>query len=194
MNQIFPLFYFPKISWWKQLINQQLIDSQLKDGILILNVSSQYEQIKHYNRCQIKGPNKIQYLTVPVYRHSKKLNIDQAVIANEENWRTNHIKSIQSAYGKTAFFEYYSTEIFETIRKPYNSLYELNIDCIDLIAKFLHLDVNYKFIDIPSNIHSDYLILSKYYQPFGDFLPDLSILDLIFNLGSEAILFLSEPE
>lgn len=197
MDYIFPLFYFPKISWWRQLVNCGLIHrqlNQLNSETTLILISTQYEQKNHHNRCQIKGPNRIQYLTVPIYKHSKKLSIDKAVIANEENWRLKHIKSIQSSYGKTAFFEYYSTEIFEIIKKRYDSLYELNLDCIYLIAKFLGLDISNECVNMPSNLPSDYLTIRNYYQPFGIFSPDLSILDLIFNMGPESILFLSDNE
>ena len=82
------------------------------------------EQYDHYlkqsyrNRCKILGANGILALVVPVKKpNGNKTIIKDVLIDYDTDWQKNHLESIKSAYKNSAFFEYYSDDFFQAIKK-----------------------------------------------------------------------------
>jgi len=162
------------------------------------------EHKEHYprhsirNRTYIMGSNNVLILTVPIVRkHASKTLVENIKIARN-NWKKKHINSIQSAYGSSPFFIYYFEEIINIINKDHIFLMDLNYDLINYFLIELNIlkefqktksyIKNYptKYIDQRDNIKINRT--SKTYQPFGYNNPihNLSIMDLLFNLGPNA--------
>ncbi len=193
--------YFPPISYF----------SAIKHSTSVC-----IEQHEHYdrqtirNRCYILSPNGIQPLTVPVCKTDekdiKKIKIDYAT-----PWHLKHAHAIRSAYGKTPFFNYYYEELISPIFKQHQYLFELNQDILQTCLKLLKIqkpieltaeyknnyanDLDYRHFLIkkyPSYLTHIYPS-RQYIQAFADRFPfaeDLSILDLLFNTGFEAVSYL----
>src|SRR6056297_517195 len=177
------------------------------------------EQDEHYNkqsyrtRCTIYGANGPLNLSVPVKKPSSKAHIKEVTIDYDTAWRKMHWKSIESAYRSSAFFEFYADYLAPFYHKKYQFLIDFNHDIIKMLAEQLEIDINFSysekycfpekilfddFRDIihPKKKRSDPDFKEKeYFQVFSDkqgFISNLSIIDLLFNTGPEALQYLKK--
>ena len=154
------------------------------------------------------GPQK---LIIPI-RHSKKeneiLHDHNVKIDNTQNWKIKHWKSIQNAYRSSPFFEFYEEGFFKVFFNNEKLLYSLNINIISHINKILGVKKNIEISNRKIS-HEKYdkklMNIKKYLcynvPPYNQvfmskfkFIPNLSILDLIFNMGPKSINYLVNPK
>lgn len=191
--------YFPPIIWMAYLHQKENISIDAKET---------YSKQTFRNRCQIATANGLMNLSIPVKKPNGNQTISQDIqIEYEEKWSLQHWKSIKTAYESSPFFLYYQDEIEELLKKKYHSLIELNETIVIELTSLMNLDIEIKYTedfapvdpqktDLRFDIHpkKDLKVKwPKYYQTFDDklgFIPNLSILDLLFNLGPESILYL----
>lgn len=164
-----------------------------------------YQKGSYRNRCHIAGPNGMQRLSVPLEKgkHGGQ-PIREVRIAYREPWIREHRHSLQTAYGKSPFFEHYAPAIFRELERRRGFLFDLNRALLELLLGFLRLDASKLHLtrayapcpapdatDLRKAIHPGKppaFPVRPYPQVFADrhgFLPDLSVLDLLFCLGPE---------
>ncbi|MCX7862987.1 MAG: WbqC family protein [Bacteroidales bacterium] len=192
--------YFPPISYF-YLINQS-------ENICI-ELYENYQRQSIRNRCYILSANGVQWLSIPIIKTTNK-QIKDILIDNTVPWKSKHIHAIRSAYGKSPFFEYYSEELFNILEKKQKFLIDLNNEILQTCINLIDLSANISFTEVYSKEYStDYrdifsikkyppfienLIFEPYNQCFSDrfsFVADLSILDLLFNVGFESKYYLN---
>lgn len=134
-------------------------------------------------------------LTVPIEKKGQR-KVATCKISYAENWQVKHLRTIESAYGKSPFFEHYFPYIENFYAQKFVLLSELNKESLTLCLKLLNTnkpphtalkDLN-SFVDARNLIHPKKKSLIsnevKYHQMFGnDFVQDLSILDILFCEG-----------
>ena len=162
-----------------------------------------YQRHSLRNRTYIIGANNTLLLTVPVVsKNSSKTLIENIKIATN-NWKKQHINSIQSFYGSAPFFIHYFEDIKNIINKNHIFLIDLNYDLINYILVGLNINIEIKktksyihnypneVVDQRNSIKID--VNKKKYQPFGykNSIKNLSIIDLLFNLGPNAKKYIS---
>jgi hypothetical protein len=179
------------------------------------------EQYDHYqkqtyrNRCVIAAPDGPLSLTVPIEKpNTQKAFMRDIRISDHGNWRHLHWNAIESAYNHTPFFEYYKDDFRPFYEKKFDFLVDYNEQLCQLVCQLIDIDTSLQrtesYVAEPSNtiinlrdaIHPKKEVMNDasfvvipYYQVFQErlgFLPNLSIIDLLFNMGPEAILVLQK--
>lgn len=175
-----------------------------------------YQKGSFRNRTTLLSSQGPLSLSIPLVsgKNSQTL-IQQVGIDHSSGWQQNHIRAIKACYGKSPYFEYYFSDLQDIITSKLATLLELNSKILNLTLKWLDLDsVNFTtaydpnppegFLDYrnkigPKSKHqsfiNDHFQFPPYDQVFLDeipFVPNLSILDLIFCKGPEARLYLKK--
>lgn len=176
---------------------------------LLVERHENYTKQSYRNRCHVLTAQGVQPLSVPVLRGSSK---DKTLITDIEidytqKWHNVHWRTIQAAYGRAPYFEFYSDYLKEVYGRRPKFLFQLNMDLLQLYLKLLRLDKPLQFTeaykagwpedvqDLRNRIHPkiipDNLHVKPYTQVFGkQFVPELSIIDLLFTQGPASHLYL----
>jgi len=178
---------------------------------IIFELEDNYQKQTYRNRYMIYGANGKQVLTVPVIHSHKgvKRKTKDVKIDHRTDWHKLHVRSLQSAYRSSPFYEFYEDEILPVFFKKQKYLIDLNLDAFEVVCEALQAEFKFektKEYQIKTKNEEDYrslaiaktkqiFLLQKYTQVFDDkygFLPNLSILDLIFNEGPNALMYLEK--
>ena len=169
-----------------------------------------YQKQTYRNRTYIYGANGKLILNIPI-KHLNSPGVKQhqkyrdVMIENDFKWQKQHWKSLKSAYQTSPFFEFYEDDIAPLFHKEESYLMEFNYKCFQLVCECLQLEINYKkteeYIRHPQDIKDmrglinakkeiEIPVYNQVFQEKEGFLPDLSILDLMFNEGPNAVNYL----
>ena len=192
--------YLAPIEYYVVLVNSERI---------LLEQHEYYQKQSYRNRCRIATANGIMDLSIPVDSAGKTL-IRDLRISDHNNWQTHHWRSIETAYNSSPFFEYYADDFRPFFEKKWLFLWDFNLalfnktlELLDIETK-IELTEQYKpetsdnFLDLRATIHPKKeisLLLKPYYQVFETkfgFMPNMSIIDLLFNMANEAQLILKK--
>jgi len=176
----------------------------------VIDIHEFFRKQSYRNRCVIAGANGPLNLIVPIQRVSGKTKMKDIKIDHTQNWKKIHWKSLESAYRTSPYFEYYEHLFYPLYHEnKFEFLIDLNDKMAQIILscfqfeKYIHKSNHYhskenESLDYRQKIHPKQpsLHLSagiKYMQVFQDklgFSPNLSILDMLFNEGPNAIVLL----
>lgn len=165
------------------------------------------KRFKSAHRCRIVDTRDEIMLTMPVsHPHGHHLWTDTAV-STHGNWWNNHLTALESAYGRTPFFEFYIdrfASVFDGRKYETDSVSVAETDrlCDKIIRSILGTDNDVTYSGCVPETNEDFKSTIDghttdipYYQIRADrlgFRAGLSILDLIFNMGPESPLVLSK--
>lgn len=182
--------------------------AMIKADELYFEVCDNYQKQTYRNRAFIYGANGKLQLNIPVHHtHKERQLYKNVLIANTENWQELHLKSLQSAYSTSPFFEFYIDEIQPLFELKTKYLMDFNFKCLNVLMDCLQIGIEYSKTQQFENSATDktdfrYLVNSRkeipqkfdnYTQVFSDkhgFISNLSILDLLFNEGTNAVSYL----
>ena len=176
---------------------------------VLIDSKEHYAKQTYRNRCEIYGANGKLNLTIPLVRRGQRVAVHDAQIENDFGWRKLHWRSIESAYRSSPYFEFYEHHFIPIFEKEHTHLFQLNQQIQNKIIQILDLGVIIKETESYQKYHSGYtdyrdtihpkiapknkLAGKRYIQVFESkygFIPNLSILDLLFNEGPNAISYL----
>lgn len=159
------------------------------------------------NRTLILSANGPLILSIPLNKGKTRQNIRDVGISYAENWIKDYLEGIRSAYASAPYFDYYMDTIKMIILNRPETLFKLFLDChrylIDILSikdlcftqKFKHIyqnDLDIRTMDLKNIVQ-----IPEYPQVFidrYDFVPGMSILDLLFNLGPESVQVLNNAK
>jgi len=191
--------YLPSTSQFLLMINSKKLVFEINDHFL---------KQTFRNRTYIYGANGKLILSIPVIHSQKNRKLLKDVkISYSHDWPTQHWKSFQISYRGSPFFEYYEDKLIDLYKRREKYLCDFNLKSIDIISEMLKINLEYVFtkkyednysskLDYRKNckkIDSKYQI-NKYTQVFESkhgYIENLSVLDLIFNEGPNAVNFLN---
>ena len=191
--------YFPSINYYLTLLNCS--------NIKIVEYEF-FKKSTFRNRCIITGSSGPISLSVPIKngRNQKALFRD-VEISYQEDWQTRHWRSLLACYSRSPFFEYYQQNLHALFFLKEKYLFDYNLKIQEKMAAILKIDLpscltlqpqpgetctDLRDMCTPQNFR-DTKMPGKYVQVFigkTGFIPNLSILDLVFNVGPEAIAYL----
>ncbi len=197
MNLLIDLHYLPSLEYFCVL--QQFNHIELER-------CENYVKQSYRNRCYLKTSQGIEMLIVPLTAKHGKTLIKEVRIDYSQKWQNNHWRTIETAYRKAPYFEYYSDDLKSILYHHHNFLFDLNLELLSFCLKCLRLapslsvSVSYKKIppshvfDLRSQINPKKPSLDRnfyksvpYYQVFGSgFAENLSLIDLLFCEGPRA--------
>lgn len=197
---VFSTAYFPPVSYFSEC---------LKQGRFLIETQETYPKQTFRNRCVIATANGLQNLTIPVSKpFGNQTRTAEIKISNAEPWQRLHKRALEAAYKASPFYDYYIDDLMPVFEQQYKTLTALNELAFKLILELLKIDLSYRFTahymrsseckvdfrDVFSPkkpFREDYF--PAYYQVYSHKYPfqaDLSILDLLFNEGSQCLLYL----
>ncbi len=200
---LFETQYFPPVQYFSLLIQADEVMIEAKEH---------YQKRSYRNRCHLAGPNGPIRLSVPLLRgKNEQMPISEVQVAYRRPWYGEHWHSIRTAYGKAPFFEFYAEELRPLLYARPARLFDLNTELLRKLMELLQIDRPLHFtenysaagesgvIDCREAAHPKHparaFRAAAYPQVFEDrhgFLPNLSILDLLFCTGPQAALLLQQ--
>ena len=162
-----------------------------------------YQKQTYRNRTEIYGANGKLKLTIPIV-HTKKQSrqTDKAVAINyDNNWQKDHWRSLEAAYRSSPFFEFYEDDFQPFYYRHFDKLMDFNIELIKKILLLLDSDIillpekkaDKEFSDLIIAKKVNKIEIPQYHQVFQSkhgFINNLSVLDLLFNLGPQSLEYL----
>ena len=186
---------------------------QCSGATAYIEVCDNYVKQTYRNRCMIVDANGPLALTIPTEKTiEEKCLMRDIRISEHGNWRHRHWNALEAAYRHTPFFLYYEDDFRPFYEKRHTFLYDFNLELTELVCTLIGIDTRLQptavygggqpLIDLREAIHpklswhtdTDFTP-AEYYQVFKEkhgFIPNMSIVDLLFNMGPESILTLHE--
>ncbi len=191
----------------------------LKHGSLLIDLDERRLPLRHsHHRYRIDGPNGVQTLTVPLVGSTNNMltPLRDVLISEHGDWRRLHWGALFSAYGRSPYFDYVADDLSRVINGQQRYLHDFNSQLHQVVVDFMDLPLEASYgtvtrnsgdedgmvmVDLRGRIamkKPDTLPLADvpYYQMWArgreGFVPGLSILDLMMNMGREGIITLME--
>ena len=195
---ITPYVPFPNLFWCSMAI---------KSAKLTFDIAEHFEKMTYRNKYVITGANGPIQLSVPLQKgRGQRTAMREVLIDNSSNWTKNHLRTINSVYGRAPYFEHFSPELEGIFEKEHIRLVDFNIETIKWVKRNVGLQYEENTVtqyqaeyeheaDIRKSMKSGKIkgalpdSESLYYQLFQErngFLPNLSVLDILFSEGPAA--------
>ncbi len=204
MKTLLPSAYFPPISYFAYLVQ----------GDVVIEVKEHFVKQTIRNRCRILGVNGPLNLLVPRTKPTGRQAFDHDITHEEADWRKLHWRSLDSAYRNSPYFEYYEDGMRPFFETDERNLLRLNLGSVATVCRILGVPFDSELTDeyaaeptgadlrnawnkIPYRTRNPIREYPEYIQVFSDrhaFVPDLSILDLMFCLGPRSVDYLNGLE
>lgn len=176
-------FYLAPISHYREA---------LRSHDTSFDILSRYSKQTWHNRCVIDSPNGALTLSIPVVNPHKAVPVSDIRISEHGNWRHQHWNALCSSYRQTPYFDYYADDFAPFYHeKRWDFLVDFNYDLHQTVKRLMGWD------GIMDRGLEEKLATTcrgeEYSQIFAlrhGFIPDLSIVDVLFNMGPEAVLYL----
>ena len=187
----------------------------LKVGTLLVDLDEVRLPMRHsHHRYRVDGPNGLQTLTVPLVGSTNNMMtpLRDVLISEHGDWRRLHWGALYSAYGRSPYFDYVADDLYRVINGSQRYLHEFNRQMHDVIVDFMDLPLATRYLDevdkgdligtidlrgriAMKKVDNLPIIDVPYYQMWtasSGFSPNLSVLDLMMNMGREGIFTLME--
>ena len=210
--------YFPPIGYFALMAKDfTLSPDRVNPSIVYIEACENYQKQSYRNRCRYYAGDGVQTLSFPIVHTDGSHNnipIREVRVDYTTDWVTRHKRAIESAYRMSAYFDYYADELFDILDSHPDTLFSLNMQITGFFIGKAGLAVDLRETDTfcpygsdmygddfrekihpkrPDTILHDMNLEKPYFQVFSGkygFIPNLSVMDLLFNEGPDSILYL----
>jgi len=195
---VLPSSFFGPIKYYSILFNNKNC---------IIDVYENYIKQSIRSRCDLYSSNGKLSISVPkIRKNSSKTRMKDIQICYSEDWQKSHWKTLLSCYNSSPFFDFYKEKIEIIFQKKEKFLIDLNLKSLEIIKDFLKIDRDVVFskeyinktecidLRLKKFLSSELISYDQVFSKHCGFINNLSILDLIFNLGPEAINIINDKE
>jgi hypothetical protein len=197
---VFPMFYLPPVEYFVKL-------KAYKPDILIER-EEHFPKQTYRNRANIYSPDGVLALVVPVVKGSKAHTKTKDVkISYDFDWQRLHWLSLQACYRRSAYFEFYEDNIAVFYEKKFPFLFDYNEQLLQFVLSSIKMQVTLNYAETYEDTYDSiadfrnsitpkkesHFNQKPYFQVFEErkgFMRNLSIVDLLFNQGPQAINYL----
>ena len=222
MAKLFTTAYFPPVSYFAAIaedmagLSRKRGDDgslELSPSVVYIEACENFQKQSYRNRCRFYAADGVQTLSFPILHDggTHKQPVADIRIDYSKPWVLQHKRAIVSAYGMSAYFDYYKDELFAILDSQPEKLLDLNLALLRFFIEKIGLKVDLRLTedyvkgtdceDLREVIHpkKDNDVLRRlglekpYFQVFAQkygFKSDLSVMDLLFNEGPDSILYL----
>ncbi|MDX1349619.1 MAG: WbqC family protein [Putridiphycobacter sp.] len=199
MSTLLPIAYFGNVEYFWHIA---------QDPSIQIDTGETYQKQTYRNRCVVLGANGPLNLSVPVIRpNGQHTKTEEVMISEAENWRQVHLKTLESCYNRTPYFEFYIDAIRVILETDYKYLHALTsaltlhlvtkigLVSSPVIGNFKPTESTLDLRDVLSPKKQSDFFGYNYIQTFTErygFVNNLSILDLLFNEGPNSICIINE--
>jgi hypothetical protein len=203
LNCLIELHYLPSIHYISEISKHKTI---------CIEKHEHYVKQTYRSRCHLKSSQGVETLIVPVTTPLNKTTITDVRVDYSQKWLNNHWRTIQSAYGKAPFYEFYADALNKILFKQHTFLYDLNLELLTMCLKWLKLDIRLQeSLAYEKNVSAGTTDLRNvirakkhnspnnsfqaraYTQVFGNtFANNLSTVDLVFCIGPQALTYVQQ--
>ena len=214
---LFSTAYFPPVEYFAKIAEGfTLSTDEVKPSVIWIEACEHYKKQTYRNRFRYYAADGVQSLSFPVVHgeSAQKLQITDVEVDWSTPWLIRTERAISAAYESSAYFDHYSDELFGLLEERPRTLFELNLDILRFFLGKTGIRADIRFTEEftpdgsgiygedlreaihpkrPNTILKDLALEKPYFQVFArkyGFVPNLSIMDLLFNEGPDAILYL----
>lgn len=194
MRTILPLTYLGNVQWFAHL----LVDD------CTIDVDEYYLKQSYRNRAVIAAANGLMPLTVQVANANRpRMKMRDVRIDYSKRWQHQHLVAMESAYRSSPYYDYYADRFAPLYEREWERLVELNMAIMERVCAILkvpvprtsasYVEATADDLDLRPKHAEQVYQLEPYVQVFSDrmeFVPRLSIYDLIMCEGPEAVGYL----
>ena len=174
--------YLAPVSYYRQMLRTRPLS-------FVCDADDRWQKQTLRNRCYIDSPSGALALTVPVVHPVPGALTRDIVISEHGAWRHQHWNALCSSYRQTPFFDYYEEDFRPFYEEgSYHFLVDFNAALQDTVLSLLGISPESGPV-LEGCVRRE----GVYYQQFAPrhgFLDDLSIVDLLFNMGPESVFYL----
>jgi hypothetical protein len=186
---------FPNIWWWANAVQHTAVS---------FDRAEHFQKMSYRNRYYIPGANGLIVLSIPLAQgREQRRAMKDVAISNSTPWHVQHWRTITSVYKRSPYFDYYEQSLQDLFERPFTLLADFNTASIhwlkaQLKISFEENQLEHFIKDYPGQTDLRQVMkpgtektaaTSGYYQVFADrtgFLPNMSMLDLLFAEGPHA--------
>ena len=191
---LFSTAYFPPVAY---------VAAMMRYDEVLIEAKETFPKQTYRNRMVIMTAEGVKSLTVPVVRRNHS-RTEEVVIDYKERWNVVHFRTLKAAYAASPYWIYYQDDIERLLVMHYERMMDLNGAVLEWILQKLKIKCSIMLTndyqpaldgaeDYRNRFSPKIPIITKgfpsYYQVFSDrqpFVANLSVLDLLMNLGPES--------